>query len=208
MPTNDTQEIEAGPGISRSSLPQIPKDKIASFLQILRKHGVTLSTKKIPAKYIKPLQNSANKAKLKQMQPDIFSFANDSFLVSKELYLLDGHHRWIILKSNNKDFPIRVIIINLPIQQLLKLAKQFSGSFQVDESDEEPEDSSLQKIADKLSVGVEELKKGIKVEKEHLKTIKAIQQGASLKNIIIMIALDHLKELPDYYSRLEKMEGK
>lgn len=43
----------------------------------------------------------------------------------------------------------------------------------------------------------EELKKGIKIEMEHTKN-KAISKR---------IALDHLAELPDYYTRLTKMEG-
>lgn len=43
----------------------------------------------------------------------------------------------------------------------------------------------------------EELKKGIKVEMEHTKN----------KAIAKRIALDHLAELPDYYTRLLKMEG-
>jgi len=43
----------------------------------------------------------------------------------------------------------------------------------------------------------EELQKGIKVEMEHTKN----------KAIAKRIALDHLAELPDYYTRLLKMEG-
>jgi len=43
----------------------------------------------------------------------------------------------------------------------------------------------------------EELKKGIEVEKEHT-TIPALAKR---------IALDHLSEMPDYYTKLAKMEG-
>lgn len=42
-----------------------------------------------------------------------------------------------------------------------------------------------------------ELKMGIKIEHEHTKN----------KTIAKRIALDHLAELPDYYTRLKKMEG-
>jgi len=41
-----------------------------------------------------------------------------------------------------------------------------------------------------------ELKKGIEVEKEHTASIL----------IAKLIAKDHLKEIPDYYTRLNKME--
>jgi len=42
----------------------------------------------------------------------------------------------------------------------------------------------------------DELAKGKEVEKEHTKD----------ENIATKIALDHLAEIPDYYSRLKKME--
>jgi hypothetical protein len=47
------------------------------------------------------------------------------------------------------------------------------------------------------NVNKTELAKGVKVEKEHTKS----------ELIARLIALDHLNELPDYYSRLEKMEN-
>ncbi len=47
-----------------------------------------------------------------------------------------------------------------------------------------------------------QLKLGIKVEKEHSKVLK----GNKAK--IRQVALDHIKETPDYYTRLKKMEKK
>jgi hypothetical protein len=43
---------------------------------------------------------------------------------------------------------------------------------------------------------VDEWRKGISVEMEHAKSFRIAKE----------IALDHLLELPDYYTRLEKME--
>ncbi len=45
-------------------------------------------------------------------------------------------------------------------------------------------------------VSPSELKSGIEVEKEHTKDDKMAER----------IALDHLAEIPDYYTRLKKME--
>ena len=47
---------------------------------------------------------------------------------------------------------------------------------------------------------LEELLKGIEVEKEHTESV-----GGEL-DTLIKIATDHLKEVPDYYTRLAKME--
>jgi hypothetical protein len=57
-----------------------------------------------------------------------------------------------------------------------------------------------------------EIAKGIKAEREHKSTIESliadIQSGKvrKLSEYFKMIAEDHLKEMPDYYSRLAKME--
>lgn len=47
-----------------------------------------------------------------------------------------------------------------------------------------------------LDFDLEQLKKGIEVEKEHTND----------PDIALKIAMDHLFEIPDYYDRLEKME--
>jgi hypothetical protein len=57
-----------------------------------------------------------------------------------------------------------------------------------------------------------ELAKGIKSESEHKSTIEKliadVQSGKikKLSEYFKMIAEDHLKEMPDYYSRLDEME--
>ncbi len=65
-----------------------------------------------------------------------------------------------------------------------------------------------------------ELIRGIEVEKEHIGTVRfAMEQGALLvreggtsaiidaeKQIVQRIAQDHLREIPDYYTRLDRME--
>ena len=59
---------------------------------------------------------------------------------------------------------------------------------------------SPEAIAKKHNVHIDHINKqldmGIKVEKEHSSSHKVARE----------IALDHLRELPDYYSRLKKME--
>ena len=136
MPTDKTQPVEGGQGFPRKYLPQIPKRDIPKFIRTLTKHGVRVTLEHIPACMIKPLQQSVNKDKLKKMQPDIYKFADDPFIVSDGLYLLDGHHRWLILKGSNNEAPIRVIHVHLPIDKLFKLAHKYSKSHRRGEEDD------------------------------------------------------------------------
>jgi len=48
---------------------------------------------------------------------------------------------------------------------------------------------------------------GIKSEMEHKKTIEQIRIGnLGVKDAAKLIATDHLKEMPDYYTKLKEME--
>lgn len=74
----------------------------------------------------------------------------------------------------------------------------------IDELDQKPLDVktlSVEEIASRHEVPVEyiakQLEMGIQVELEHTTSEQAARE----------IALDHLLELPDYYSRLNKMEN-
>lgn len=63
---------------------------------------------------------------------------------------------------------------------------------------------SFKNKINKNNVDPDELKKGIEIEQEHVmgNFSKEIKDKLSLK-----IALDHLSEIPDYYTRLIKMES-
>ena len=56
---------------------------------------------------------------------------------------------------------------------------------------------------------IHEFAKGINIEKEHTRTVMGLEDGKDFDMSVVAgrIALDHLKEIPDYYSRLEKMEN-
>lgn len=57
-------------------------------------------------------------------------------------------------------------------------------------------------VGDNKKVDPKELAKGIKVEKEHVGSLKTKEKKA----IATDIARDHIAEFPNYYEGLEKME--
>jgi len=54
----------------------------------------------------------------------------------------------------------------------------------------------------------EELRIGIEVEREHADLVRALRRGGihDDQKVYEMIAKAHLREIPDYYARLTKME--
>lgn len=59
-------------------------------------------------------------------------------------------------------------------------------------------------VGDNYKADKKDLSKGIKVEKEHVGDLR----NPKNKKIAEDIAKDHLKEYPEYYDELEKMENK
>jgi hypothetical protein len=63
---------------------------------------------------------------------------------------------------------------------------------------------------------LEQFRRGLEVEQEHSAVSRAIRRGfgpdavrllfGSELGLYGMIAVDHLREMPDYYSRLDEME--
>ena len=84
-----------GLGLSRSEMPQVPGDNTDAFVERLKADGITLTREDVPARSLKPIQREINAAKVggmlkayrggREMRP---------ILVSKDNYVLDGHHRW------------------------------------------------------------------------------------------------------------------
>lgn len=89
---------------------------------------VSATTAHIPVKFLKPIQKHLNVGKVKTMLQDIDDIKKSVFIVSKDNEIFDGHHRWAALMSWNKDYPIRVVRVGLPIEDLIRHAKEFKGS--------------------------------------------------------------------------------
>lgn len=86
--------------------------------------------------------------------------------------------------------------------------KKLSSFLDLIKTDDGEEAKILGGVGDELTpedVDPEQLEMGIKVEMEHIKNNKNVSE--ELKQSLAQdIALDHLKEIPDYYTRLAEME--
>ena len=68
-----------------------------------------------------------------------------------------------------------------------------------------------QAIGDELGVDWKQIdlgqfRRGLEVEYEHIGTIKKLAPNANVTLAVASIAIDHLNEWPDYYTRLMKVE--
>jgi phage-related protein (TIGR01555 family) len=122
-------------GIPRIKMPQLDEVQTKALLKSLKDDGYTVTKEKEEASHLKATQDELSgvkvwqqvqKAKLDPKRLD------KRLVVSKDGYILDGHHHWaakigIDAKDNKLTGKMRISRVNISITDLLQRAKAFSG---------------------------------------------------------------------------------
>jgi HK97 family phage portal protein len=105
-----------GLGIARADMPQIPQTHVDRFEQDLRDQGVRIQDARVSPLSLKPSQKEISAVKAAQMMA---KFEKDKKIkdiyVSKDNYVLDGHHRWAALAA----LSIEQSQLKMPIKRLM-----------------------------------------------------------------------------------------
>jgi hypothetical protein len=124
---NLSEEIEIpkiGMTFSRALMPQIKGNKMQSFLKHLESQNIKHDVQKLPVKELRATQSEFDLTKVDQM----IGQRNDiKIVVSNDGYIMDGHHRWLADYNTDKESKISAIVVDLPILELMRVAKEFSG---------------------------------------------------------------------------------
>lgn len=109
-------------GIARKDMPQIRSANVPEFLKWLKtEHGIGTRNEKIPADKLKPIQREVNMDKVRALPTGHSS--DKPMIVSKDNYILDGHHRWMQAVMAGEQ--LSIIRVNVGMLELLKLSKEF-----------------------------------------------------------------------------------
>lgn len=121
--------------IERADMPQVKGKDYDEILSIFDENKIGYSKGKVECQNLTALQDNYIPKKLETMKTNIENgtFIPSPIFVSKEGYILDGHHRWLALQElNGEDSKIDVIKVDLPKWEALYM---FSiGSNEVNES--------------------------------------------------------------------------
>jgi hypothetical protein len=110
--------------IPRRLMPQIYNPKKFSK-KIHNKFKVDSKTMKMSTKHLKPSQNEINERIVEKVVNHIKKNPTKSqnpIVVSKDNYVVDGHHRWAAQKVINPHKKIKVLKMNAPIHDALGIA--------------------------------------------------------------------------------------
>lgn len=111
--------------ISRAHMPQIAPDQRDNFLKSLEREGISHQFTRIAPIHLKATQGEFNLDKVRSIidkKPPL-----NPVIVSRDNFILDGHHRWLADYNIDKHEPTPMLKIDLPILDLLAQARRFDG---------------------------------------------------------------------------------
>lgn len=115
--------------IDRKDMPQIDGKHVKDFLSYLNKQNIDATSKKVDPEKLKATQHQFHKAKVQSLIDYIESgnYDNKRIIVSKDNYVMDGHHRWLAHKNAGRD--IDVYQVNANAKDLIKLMHEYPKSY-------------------------------------------------------------------------------
>lgn len=115
--------------IDRKDMPQIETKDLKHFFNYLKKNNVKSIQKTVDPKILKATQGHFHKEKIKNIMKSMET-SNEKpapIVVSKDNYVMDGHHRWLAHANAGKS--IDIYHVNVPAKQLIDTMHDYPRSF-------------------------------------------------------------------------------
>jgi len=107
-------------------MPQIKTKHLDKFKDWIKSEGLSAKKESIAAKDLKPTQKDFNiKKVIEILNNDNSEKLKKTILVSKDNFILDGHHKWLAHFNIDENKKIDVLKIDLNVEDLLDKAKEF-----------------------------------------------------------------------------------
>jgi hypothetical protein len=118
--------------IPRDKMPQI--DSVQKFKEYLKENDIDFERIKIPAKDLTPTQSQLETDKADNIWAEYLKKKNETsnplsgeIVVSKDKYILDGHHRWFAVKRNNENMRLNCLMLGDNAKEALKCMREYEG---------------------------------------------------------------------------------
>jgi predicted ABC-type ATPase len=126
---------DEGMGIARKDMPQIDKDLRPEFLDDLEKDGITSEKEKVDPKTLKPVQKEVSGSRAgaiyNKYREEGKIPKQDRILISKDGFVIDGHHTWaasVAFSFDNPSAKIPVYRLSVNAQEALDASLAWTQS--------------------------------------------------------------------------------
>src|SRR5271157_2540613 len=110
----------------------VSKPNTMEFIDWLEEQGITVQFFSMPVASLRCVQGNdqVDPAKVTALQKSQV-ISTKPFIVSKDNYVFDGHHRWLALLNRDPHLSVETYRVNLPIKDLLAMAGKFGKAMYV-----------------------------------------------------------------------------
>jgi len=121
----DMPKKGAGLGITRDKMPQVDEKDYPEYFAYLKEKGITLKKGKEDPNNLKPIQKEFAKIGVEKSLDKMLAQKDKAkfIIVSKDDYIVDGHHRWLAAKNGRQQ--LNVMRANVNMKELLKATNEF-----------------------------------------------------------------------------------
>jgi uncharacterized protein (DUF1015 family) len=121
--------------LARVDMPQVSQNELPKVYIQLTNAGVQCKYGVIECAKLKPVQEGINREKVENIKQAIADGADlGHIVISKEGYIIDGHHRWVAMKeAYSEKKKINAIQINLPKNKALKVITAMQNEQKINE---------------------------------------------------------------------------
>ena len=110
-------------GIPRAEMPQIKAEDRSAMVQFLKARGINYEADvMMRPSQLSPTQAEYSREKVEKAKS--YEGGNRAILVSANGRVIDGHHQWLAALETDPDTPIKVIILEAPVMEILETVKQ------------------------------------------------------------------------------------
>ena len=130
---------EPTPGSPADSRPKNKKGEVDGtddFIKHMEAKGIKIEEKEVLASTLRASQNELVGEKVAGMMTNTdFNPAGEAIFVSRDGYVIDGHHRWAaqvgrdLEDGNIGDLPLNVRVVDMDIEEVLEEANRFASEF-------------------------------------------------------------------------------
>jgi len=118
-----------GLNVSRSNMPQLGHQ--GELKNTLKKHNIRFNEFHVNPKKLKAVQGEFDADVVHKVIDDLINNTKtkkpkSAIVISKDNYVIDGNHRW--LAHYNTDTLVKVLRVDLPVLELMNLAKTFKNT--------------------------------------------------------------------------------
>jgi hypothetical protein len=112
--------------IPREEMPQIADATKLAFVDWLENQGIHVQFIDIPVSLLKSVQDHIDLKKVENLTTNLPEKAlSKPLIISKDNFILDGHHRWLALLNRDPHFAVSAYRVNLGIHELLYITKKY-----------------------------------------------------------------------------------